>query len=106
MRQEKMLIYLLTMVALGLGLTTLAEAQTAKGPCQQIRAACRDAGFATGSAKEGVGLLVDCVRPIVQGKAQRPKASKPLPQIVIACKAANPNFGQPKSKQSDEKEKQ
>ena len=50
-----------------------------------------------GGAKTGTGLAVDCVRPIVEGTAQRPKASKALPQvdqqIVAACKASNPNFG-------------
>jgi len=48
-------------------------------------------------ASKGVGLAVDCVRPIVEGKAQRVKATKPLPQvdqqIVADCKASNPNFG-------------
>ena len=67
-----------------------------QGPCQQIMAACRQAGFVQGGAKTGVGLAVDCVRPIVQGTAQRPKASKALPpvdpQIVAACKASNPSF--------------
>ena len=68
-----------------------------QGPCQQIMAACRQAGFVQGGAKTGVGLGVDCVRPIVQGTAQRRKTSKALPQvdqqIVAACKARNPNFG-------------
>ena len=81
-----------------------ARAQAPQGPCQQIRAACRSAGFAPGAAKSGTGLAIDCVNPIMQGKAQRPKASKPLPavdpQIVAACKTANPSFGQPRAKQS------
>ena len=72
----------------------------AQGPCQQIMAACRQAGFLEKGASTGVGLAVDCVRPIVQGTAQRPKASKPLPQvdpqIVAACKTSNPNFGNPR----------
>jgi hypothetical protein len=72
------------------------------GPCRQIRAACEQAGFAQGGAKEGSGLLVDCVRPIVQGTPPRSNA-KPLPQVdpqlVEACKQRNPNFGQPKQKQ-------
>ena len=74
--------------------TTAAQ----QGPCQQIMAACRQAGFVQGGAKTGAGLQVDCVRPVMQGGTfQRPKASKPLPQIdqqiVAACKASNPNFG-------------
>src|SRR5262249_13695628 len=69
-----------------------------QGPCQQITAACEQAGFVKGGAKAGAGLAVDCVRPVMQGGTfQRPKASKPLPQvdpqIVAACKASNPNFG-------------
>ena len=69
-----------------------------QGPCEQIMAACRQAGFVQGGAKTGAGLQVDCVRPIMQGGTfQRPKASKALPQvdqqIVAACKASNPNFG-------------
>ena len=54
-------------------------------------------GSCRAAQKTGVGLGVDCVRPIVQGTAQRRKASKALPQvdqqIVAACKARNPNFG-------------
>jgi hypothetical protein len=69
-----------------------------QGPCEQIMAACQQAGFVQGGAKTGVGLQVDCVRPIMQGGTfQRPKASKALPQvdpqIVAACKTRNPNFG-------------
>ena len=72
-----------------------------QGPCQQIMAACQQAGFVQGGAKTGAGLQVDCVRPIMQGGTfQRPKASKALPQvdqqIVAACKASNPNFGKAK----------
>lgn len=77
-----------------------AAAQPAKspGPCRQIIAACEEAGFVPGGAKTGEGVQVDCVRPIIQGVAQRRKATKPLPQIdpqlVEACKVANPRFGQ------------
>jgi arylsulfatase A-like enzyme len=45
--------------------------------------------------------MVDCVMPIMQGRAQRPKASKPLPQVdpqtVADCKSENPDFGQGKA---------
>ena len=50
-----------------------------QGPCQQIMAACHQAGFVQGGAKTGAGLAVDCIRPIMQGGTfQRPKASKGL----------------------------
>jgi N-acetylglucosamine-6-sulfatase len=69
-----------------------------EGPCGQITAACESAGFARGAAKGGAGLQVDCVAPIMQGGAQPKRASKPLPQVdpqvVEACKASNPAFGQ------------
>jgi hypothetical protein len=69
-----------------------------RGACGQIIAACQQAGFERGGAQAGNGIQIDCVRPIMQGRAQRRRAAKPLPQIapelVAACGAANPNFGQ------------
>jgi len=45
----------------------------------------------------GFGIVVDCIRPIMEGTPQRRRAAKPLPQIdpqiVAACKNQNPNFG-------------
>jgi arylsulfatase A-like enzyme len=85
-----------------LGLVVLAAVlasppSSAQDPCAQIAAACRDAGFTPGGARQGTGLRIDCVRPIVEGRAQPPRASKRLPQvdagIVAACKAANPGLG-------------
>jgi len=81
-----------------------------QGPCAQIIAACRDAGFVQGGARSGNGLQVDCVRPIMQGTAATHKASKPLPevdaQLVAACKAKNPSFGQPQESPSQPTEEQ
>lgn len=66
-------------------------------PCAQIRAACIQAGFVPNGANMGIGIIVDCIRPIMAGAPQRKRATKPLPQIdpqlVIACKNRNPNFG-------------
>jgi len=74
-----------------------AHAQAA-GPCREIAAACREAGFTQGGARTGDGIMVDCIRPIMLGAAQPRRATKPLPQIdpqtVAACKARNPDFGQ------------
>jgi hypothetical protein len=68
-----------------------------KGACAQIRAACTQAGFVLNGVNMGVGMVVDCIRPIITGTPQRNRATKPLPQIdpqvVIACKNQNPNFG-------------
>jgi N-acetylglucosamine-6-sulfatase len=105
MRQKQVLIWTLSIVAAGSVAASLSQAQKAQGPCQQVRAACQAAGFAPGGAKEGLGILIDCVGPIMRGTAQRPKATKALPQVdadvVAACKTANPNFGQPKGKRLD-----
>jgi hypothetical protein len=68
-----------------------------KGPCAQIRAACTQAGFVANGAAMGAGIVVDCIRPIMAGTPQRKRATKPLPQVdpqvVVACKNQNPNFG-------------
>lgn len=70
------------------------------GPCEQIKQACETAGFVKGQAKEGTGLWVDCIDPIMKGTAQPAKAKKALPTVdagtVAACKAKHPNFGEGK----------
>jgi hypothetical protein len=66
-------------------------------PCAKITAACTQAGFFPNGAKVGVGIEVDCIRPIMASTPQRAQATKPLPsldpQVVRACKERNPNFG-------------
>jgi hypothetical protein len=67
------------------------------GPCAQIAAACKQAGFVRQGAKSGLGIVVDCIRPIMVGTPQGAQGTKPLPQIdpqvLAACKQQNPNFG-------------
>jgi arylsulfatase A-like enzyme len=67
-------------------------------------AACRQAGFMPGGGRSGNGLQIDCVRPIMQGRAA--PGSRPLPQIdrqlVSACKTRNANFGQQGAAQAGE----
>src|SRR5262249_31961648 len=66
------------------------------GPCAQIAAACKQAGFVPNGAKTGVGLMVDCARPMMVGTTQQASGATPLPaidaQVVAACKQHNPNF--------------
>ncbi len=87
-------------LAFGLGAACAVQSAFAQGqgPCLQIRAACEQAGFAQGAAREGNGIVVDCVRPIMLGTPQPRRASLPLPQVdpqlVDACKARNPGFGE------------
>jgi len=73
-------------------------ARKSGGACSPIIEACVQAGFSTKGWSTGTGLVVDCIRPIVNGTPQRRMATKPLPQvdpqIVATCKAKNPKFGQ------------
>jgi hypothetical protein len=86
---------------LGLPLANADESHGPKshppGPCQQIAAACKNAGFIPGDWKKGDGLWRDCVDPIVQGVTTVHGATKPLPtvdpSVVSACKAKHPKFG-------------
>ena len=74
------------------------DKRDSEGPCKEIKEACEKAGFVKGEAKEGYGLWVDCIEPIMKGTAQPGKAKKPLPSVradlIGACKAKHPNFGQ------------
>jgi CubicO group peptidase (beta-lactamase class C family) len=97
MRQRPLLISFPSILALAAVVASPSNAQKVQSPCEQIRATCRVAGFAPGGVKDGTGILIDCITPIMQGTTQRPQATKPLPQIdaevVRACKSANPTFG-------------
>jgi N-acetylglucosamine-6-sulfatase len=98
---------LTTLLALGAGYGTALWAQAAPphGPCEQIVAACRDAGFVEGGATKGDGIRIDCIDPIMRGKPPARNRGMPLPsvdaQVVAACKSAHPEFGQPKTQRAD-----
>lgn len=76
------------------------NAQRAPGPCEQIVAACKSAGFIEGDYRTGNGLHADCIGPVMRGGGQPPKAKLPLPQVdpalVAACRQKHPKFGEPK----------
>ena len=88
----------LLVIAAGMPWTALAQDQRA---CKQIRQACLEAGFIQWAAREGVGLQMHCIMPIMQGRPQPPNARRPLPmvapQLVAACRGSNPGFGQPRT---------
>lgn len=79
-------------------------------PCARITAACSQSGFVPNGAKQGLGIMLDCVRPIMTETPQRKQATKALPQIdpkvVAACKQRNPNFGKRRetTEQRDQRE--
>jgi len=96
MVKTRMRIAAICQIMMAVGGATAAHAQ-AEGPCRQIAAACREAGFVQGGARNGEGIGVDCITPIMLGTAQPRRATKPLPQVdpqmVVECKARNPDFG-------------
>lgn len=83
----------------GLIVPALASA-AAPGPCEQIVVACTNAGFVKGDAREGYGLWVDCIDPLMRGTPQPHKADKPLPavppELIAACRQKHPDFGEGK----------
>ena len=64
-------------------------------PCAKIAHACTQAGFVPNGAKSGLGIISDCIRPIMLGTTSRQATALPQidPQIVVACKERDPNFG-------------
>jgi len=101
MRSMTMSLAKFCTLAAGLTLCwAVQSAEPAPGPCDQIKAACKSAGFVQGDYKQGYGLWVDCIDPIMQGKKQPAKADKPLPSVapslIAACKQQHPNFGEGK----------
>src|SRR5215469_15193894 len=67
------------------GVFSLSRAQPTQPvpwhPCAQIRNACTQAGFVPDGARMGVGIAVDCIKPIIAGTPQRKQATKPLPPL-------------------------
>jgi lipoprotein-anchoring transpeptidase ErfK/SrfK len=86
------------LVALGTVAPVATATAQGHGACRQIRAACESAGFIQGAAREGIGLQVHCVAPIIQARPQPLAARRPLPkvdpQLVADCRAGNSRFGQ------------
>lgn len=82
----------LATIILGLSATPVALPAQAQSlpPCAEIRAACEQAGFVQGAVRDGYGLQIDCIRPILLGVPQPPRATMPLPpvdpRIVAACR--------------------
>jgi len=89
-------------ILLAAALTSLSLAPAGAQPqqpraCAAIRQVCLQAGFVLNGARAGEGLVVDCIRPIMQDTRQPRRATRPLPAVdpalVEACRAQNPSFG-------------
>ena len=67
---------ILTLLALSLAIpaafaddTTVPNGGGKDRPCMKIQQACNAAGFEKGKAKEGKGLVVHCMKPLLEGKS-------------------------------------
>jgi hypothetical protein len=58
------------LLVFGMAVPMAAAAAQDQGPCAQIRAACQGVGFIQGAAREGIGLQIHCIMPIMQARAQ------------------------------------
>jgi hypothetical protein len=86
-------VLIILMMLLGLNLVfTDNQVLADRAACEQIKTACKNAGFVQGGGARN-GLVLDCFNPIVQGTARPKAASIPLPainpQLVNACRAGN-----------------
>ena len=100
MRQMQISLGTVGLLVCGMAVPVAAAGARDQAACGQIRAACQSAGFMQGAVREGIGLQVHCIMPIMQARAQPPTARKPLPkvspQLVADCRASNSRFGQPR----------
>jgi hypothetical protein len=87
------LVHLL-LICFGLSLICINSQVRAadRAACEQIRTACKNAGFVQGGGARD-GLVLDCYDPIIQGTPQPRAAARPLPAVnpqwVSACRAGN-----------------
>ena len=61
-----------------------AQTETSDLPCLEVKKACESAGFSKGKAKEGRGLVKDCMRKLSEG--QSVDGVKLNPAVIKACK--------------------
>jgi hypothetical protein len=97
MRRHEIWFAALAALLAGSGMAAAQQGQGLPRPCAALRQVCVQAGFVLQGARAGEGLVIDCIRPLMQGTPQPRRATKPLPavdpQLVEACRAQNPNFG-------------
>ena len=100
MRRMKTSVVTFGLLVIATAMPVASATAQAPGACRQIRQACQDAGFIQGAFREGVGLQIHCIMPIMQARSQPPTARKPLPKVnsklVADCKVSNPRFGKPR----------
>src|SRR5262245_7434626 len=110
MHRPDLRIAALAALLAGCGTAAAQQGQGLPRPCAALRTVCVQAGFVPQGARAGEGLVVDCIRPLMQGIPQPRRATKPLPavdpQLVEACRAQNPNFGMVNAAQQQQRMQQ
>lgn len=74
----------LATVLLGAFLSTQAVRAEEAHPCKKIKDACEAAGFKPGQAKQKNGLMMNCMKPVMDG--QKVKDVNVTDAEVAACK--------------------
>jgi hypothetical protein len=73
--------------------SAFAQAPGGGHPCAKLKAACEAAGYVKGGAKEGKGLLKDCMMPVMAGHPVNGVTADAAD--VASCKAAHPRERSP-----------
>jgi hypothetical protein len=76
-----------SLICASIGVKGSAPLRAQSAPCQQIRTACKSAGFVQGGAI-GERLVLDCFNPIVLGERPKRPPSRELPRIDQRLAAA------------------
>jgi hypothetical protein len=89
---QRALVHVLILLSMFFGVNlvfTGNPVRADRAACDQIKTACKNAGFVQGGGPRN-GLLLDCFQPLVQGTAQPKSAMRPLPKInpqwIAACR--------------------
>jgi hypothetical protein len=90
MRRRLAHVLIMAMMVIGANLAfSDSQVRADQASCEQIRAACKDAGFVQGGGPRD-GIVLACFNPIVQGTPQPKAATLPLPHVstemVNACR--------------------
>jgi lipoprotein-anchoring transpeptidase ErfK/SrfK len=96
MRPMQSFLGTVVLFAVAMATPMVAAVAQEQGACGQIRAACMAAGFVQGAGRDGIGLQVHCMMPIMLARPQPASARKPLPQVspqlVADCRTTSARF--------------
>ena len=74
-------------ISFGLAATP-GRAAPDEAACEQVRTACKDAGYLRGSGEVGSRLVKDCVEPLLNGRTKDNASTLTLPTVDVAILTA------------------